>query len=370
MSFRQENRGRCSAWWSAEFDEVTGQAIVTARVASMLAAAGGQGVVYSPGGLRAMPSWLAAILRLWTLVLFGRVQQLYLVCSRSNGGFLRDLPAYLLVLLGRRVVVHTHGSDIVDLCRRPWIGGLARFFMARCLLVLPSAHLVSPLHALDIVNTSCCENFFEPSAGLVAAPASAGTRSSQALSVLWNSNVMASKGFFVLAEAVEWLAQSGYKVCMMALGRCIGDEAMDVDACAARLDALQHESWLNYYGQVSRAKSASLLGQADMVCLPSTYASECQPLAMIEAMCAARPIIIANTPALCATVGSYPCLKVDVPVQPKALVSAIIRCSEQSKNVDLAEAAQAARERFSPHRFDQEMRLLLGLSQNDIRATE
>ena len=370
MSHRPERGGGRRAWWSAEFGESTGQAIVTARVVGMLAAAGGQGVVYPPGGLRSAPAWLAAVLRLWRLALLGRAQQLYLVCSRSNGGFMRDLPAYLLIIFGGRVVVHTHGSDIVDLCRRPWIGWLARFFLARCLLLLPSAHLVSPLHALGIVHTSCCENFYEPSASQIGVPASTGAGTSQALSVLWNSNVMASKGFFVLAEAVAQLAQSGRKVCMIALGRCIGDEVMDVDECTARLKALRHEPWLNYHGQVSRAESAKLLSQADVVCLPSTYTSECQPLVMIEAMCAARPIIIANTPALCATVGNYPCLKVDVPVQPEALMNALLRSSEQTGNVGLAEAAEAARERFSLQRFDQEMRVLLGLPQNDTREVK
>jgi glycosyltransferase involved in cell wall biosynthesis len=361
MSIHPKRGGIHSAWWSAEFGELTGQAIVTARVVGLLSAAGGQGVVYPPGGLRATPSWLAAALRLWRLALLGRVRQLYLVCSRSNVGFLRDLPAYLLVLFGSRVVVHTHGSDIVELCQRPWIGWLARFFMARCLLLLPSAHLVSPLHELGIVNTTCCENFFELSAGQIATVGSAGKKSPHTLTILWNSNVMASKGFFILAEAVKRLVQSGRKVSMMALGRCVGDEVMDVDACATRLQAMRMETWLDYYGPVSRSESTRLLDEADIVCLPSTYASECQPLALIEAMCAARPIIVANTLALCATVGNYPCLKVDVPAQTEALMRAILCCREQTESMSLAEAAQAARERFSPERFDQEMRVLLGL---------
>ncbi len=358
-------RGGRSAWWSAEFGEATGQAIVTARVVGMLSEAGGQGVVYQPGGPSSVPSWLVATLSLWRRAFLGGAQQLYLVCSRSNGGFLRDLPAYLLIMFGSRVVVHTHGSDIVDLCRRPWIGWFARFFLARCVLVLPSVHLRTPLRELGVVNTVCCENFFEPSADQIAMTAPAAEMASPELVVLWNSNVMASKGFFVLAEAVRMLAQSGSKVRMVALGRCIGDETMDVEACAARLETLRHEPWLTFHGQVSRAESARLLNQVDVVCLPSTYASECQPLAMIEAMCAARPIIVANTPALCATVGSYPCVKVDVPVQPEALASAIVRCGEQVKNETLADAAKAARERFSPDRFDREMRELLGLCQSD-----
>ena len=330
----------------------------------MLAAAGGYGVVYPPGGLRSAIFWLAAVCRLWTLALVGKIQQLYLVCSRSSGGFLRDLPAYLLVLFGCRVVVHTHGSDIVDLCQRPWIGGLARFFLSRCLLVLPSIHLESQLRGLGIARIACCENFYEPSTDPLTEAPLTDTEISQAISVLWNSNIMASKGFFIVAEAVSRLVRSGHRVSMTVLGRCIGDEIMDVHACATEFAILRQEPWLNYRGQVSRKESMQLLGRADMVCLPSTYGSECQPLAIIEAMCAARQIIIANTPALSATVGNYPCVKVDVPVRPEILANMMLNHMNKSAARALSQAAAAARERFSPQRFDQEMGVLLGVYQS------
>ncbi len=343
---------------------------MTARVVGMLSEAGGQGVVYQPGGSSSVYSWLVAILRLWKPALLGRVQQLYLVCSRSNGGFLRDLPAYLLILFGSRVVVHAHGSDIVDLCRRPWIGRFARFFLSRCVLVLPSVHLLAPLCELGIANAVCCENFFEPSIDQFVVTAPDAKEVSPALVVLWNSNVMASKGFFVLAEAVGMLARSGGNVRLLALGRCIGDEVMDEGTSVDRLEALRHEPWISYLGQVSRAESARLLDEVDIVCLPSTYASECQPLAIIEAMCAGRPIVIANTPALCATVGNYPCVKVDVPVKPDALANAILRCGEEVRGEALAVAAKAARERFSPDRFDREMSALLRLDRGNLRESK
>jgi glycosyltransferase involved in cell wall biosynthesis len=365
MSRRHE--GLRTAWWSAEFGAATGQAIVTSRVVGMLAGAGGQGVVYPSGGLRAVPGWLVAVLRLWGLALQGKVQQLYLVCSRSNGGLLRDLPAYLLGMFGSRIVVHTHGSDIVDLCRRPLVGRLARFFLSRSVLVLPSAHLIEPMRSLGVINTVCCENFFEPSASPAVAQGAADGQYLDGLSVLWNSNIMASKGFFILAEAVERLAHSGDQVRMRALGRCVGDEVLDGHSCAARLELLRQEPWLDYHGPVSRPESARLLERANLVCLPSTYASECQPLAMIEAMCAARPIIVANTPALRATVGSYPCLKVDVPIRVEILARAIIQCTEQVDVEALHQAAQSARERFSPQRFDYEMSGLLRLPGKNSR---
>lgn len=355
MTRLRSGDGPHNAWWTAEYDENTGQAIVTARVVAILAEAGGRGVTYRAGGILSSPSWMKAIFRLWFAAASGSVRQVYLVCSRSNAGFLRDLPAYLLLLFGIRVVVHTHGSDIVDLCRRPWIGGVARFFLSRCVLVLPSAHLAGPLDRLGIRDTVCCENFFEPSDAVGAGERHAG------MAVLWNSNIMASKGFFVVAVAVGLLARAGTNLRLIALGRCIGDEAMSLTECAAALESLRSEAWFEHRGQVSRIESARLLGEADAVCLPSTYSSECQPLALIEAMCAARPIIIADTPALRHTVRDYPCEIVDLPPTPESVADALSRVKASPA---LEQAAQQARQRFSPQRFDREMRVLLRLQES------
>lgn len=123
--------GKYNWWWTSDFTQITGQALVTARVLKLISDTGGQGVTYNPIGSFFIVSWFKSLAKIWCGVFFGKISQLYLVCSRSNFGFIRDLPAYLLIFFNVKVIVHSHGSDIVNLCERFFIGGLARFFFIK-----------------------------------------------------------------------------------------------------------------------------------------------------------------------------------------------------------------------------------------------
>lgn len=343
----------CSLW-ATEPGVTTGQSVVTDRVDAMLARWGAERFVLSAGiGPRALTRWAGAIVRLWRAVLRGRLHTLYIVCSRSGPGFVRDLPAYLARRAGVRVVVHAHGSDIVTLLARP----LARRILVGCELVVPSAHLRAPLAAIGVHACHVCENFVARVP--TAAPARAGAAW---FTVLWNSNVMASKGFFVVADAVRMLHARGIAVRLVALGVPLGDEALAPAACAERLAALAGAPWLDRRGPQSREAAQRALLEADLVCLPSQYRSECQPLALLEAMCAARPLLIADTPALRATVGDYPCTLVSA-VDAVTVAAAIEGCitAASGQQAALHAAAERARERFSADRFDHQIAGLLGL---------
>ena len=95
--------------WVTDPGVTTGQSIVTERVVALLASTGMTRFSLVSGmGLYALSVWFRAIARLATLAARGRLRTLYLVCSRSNAGFLRDLPAYLARRMGVRVIVHVH----------------------------------------------------------------------------------------------------------------------------------------------------------------------------------------------------------------------------------------------------------------------
>lgn len=348
--------------WSADTQQLTGQTIVTSRVTALLEPTGVRDFSYHGRGLRSIASWAISTLRLIGYVGRGRVNTLYLVCSRSNAGFIRDLPAYLSRFAGVRVIVHVHGSDIVHLCRRPWVSAWARALLGRCELVVPSAHLLAPLHDLGLRSVHLCENFAEQAdAGIEAAVRPAPVPDLKPWRILWNSNVMASKGFFAVAEAVGALASEGLPVRLVALGRPIGDEVMDLHTCREALRRLKGQPWLERPGLVDRPTAMRLLHEADVVCLPSHYSSECQPLALIEAMCAARAVIIADTPALRATLGDYPCEAAAEPT-PVAVKAALQRLLHSPPTDDALQAAAArARNRFSAHRFDRDISQLFGL---------
>jgi glycosyltransferase involved in cell wall biosynthesis len=343
--------------WSHEYIGVSanGQALVTAHVAGLIPTNSSIRFVYGGIGRAMLFSWLSATARLWSQSVSGGVPVLYLVCSRSVLGFIRDLPAYAASLLGSRIIVHVHGSSIVSMPTWPLLGPIVSWALRRCEIVVPSPHLLEPLNQLRFDKVYVCENFTVSGAG-----GSPDERTAD-LSVLWNSSIMASKGFYLVADAVEQMNRDGIGVKLVVIGEPTGDDVMGLAEVTARFARLKFQPWFEYHGKVDRPVGVALLAGADVVCLPSRYKSECQPLALIEAMCAGRALVIADTPALRATVGSYPCETL-TQYTTAELADTLIRINQRPRPFEPERAAaEVARIRFSVTRFDQEMRAILGI---------
>lgn len=361
MAITSRSHNLSVALWSADYTQITGQAMVTARVVRRQPAIKWCEYVYRGVGLGCMASWAGGIFRLWWDIAFGRVKTLYLVCSRSNAGFLRDMPALMAAWAGVRTVVHAHGSDITDLLSNREISALAKAFYARCEIVVPSTHLLEPLRKMTTAPIHLCENYFtgDPRDEVAKPDTLPGL-----LTIFWNSNVMASKGFFDLAEAVRQVCGEGIAARLISIGHPLGDEEMPASDAQRRLDTLLNEEWFDYRGRVEPAVATALAKEADVVCLPSRYSSECQPLAVIQAMCAGKAIVVSEIPALRATLRDYPAHF--VPVRSVAAIVDALRDLFREKQTNPAafassrkDAAAAARERFSVERFDREMATIL-----------
>jgi glycosyltransferase involved in cell wall biosynthesis len=352
LSISVEERIAASIW-SAEFHAMNGQALVTRFVVDELHQITWRKYIYKLTSLGALTSWLANITTLWIDVWFGRTKVLYLVCSRSKMGFIRDVPALLSAFFGVRVIVHAHGSDIVDLLGSSSFSSFAQAMYRCCELVVPSAHLVKPLAHVKLKALHVCENFCMP-----MPPLTGFVPGDNKLHILWNSNILASKGFFDVAEAVSTLHGSGMNASLLAIGEPLGDSSMSRTEAKHQLESLEGKPWFSYLGRVSQGESIELLSRCELVCLPSSYASECQPLAIIQAMCAGKAILIADSAALLATVDDYPChvARAGDVLKISEILSGMALCSSdelQDHATRLRASAKNARGRFSVDLFRQ-----------------
>lgn len=342
--------------WSTSYDVINGQALVTKHVVEKVLPGICKARLYIfpiGGGFRAICGWIIAWSRLWIDVLFRRIPRLYLVCSRSNLGFLRDVPALLTSIAGLRVVVHVHGSDLHDLLTSRIVSPLGRFLYTRCDVVVASQHqarLLSPFVRKAILIENYMSAFRSDSGVL--------SHNMRGLSVLWNSNIMSTKGFFDLIDAARALQAEGMDIVVNSIGLLVPDAEMTAAELSERFKVVRKLSWFTYLGQVSQVRSVELLADADVVALPSV--SEAQPVTIIEAMCFGRGVIIANLPTLLATVGDYPC---EI-VRPKAVteLTEALRRLHQEKAADpvafferRSGPGMAAKERFSVDRFNHQI---------------
>ena len=354
--------------WSTDYTEVTGQAIVTLRVVSHVLPKLGEFREYifpSGGRPRALMAWVVAFLGLWWDAIFGRIGVLYLVCSRSNVGFLRDSPALWLARLGLPILMHTHGSDLFDLLTNRRLSPIARWLYKPCHLVVPSEHLceiLSPYFA----SLTVCENFFEGTEVCVT-PQTQYPRSkvdNDSLTVLWNSNIMASKGFFDVCEAIHDLRAAGLPIQLVATGRPIGDAEMAMIEVENRLRVACQSPAIDFRGHVAHQQSIFLLNEADVVVLPSRYRSELQPVSIIEAMCVGKALLVTDTPVFHSITESYPAAFVppkDVEALKRELKTLLDTRRDDPKRFAMArsEDAQVAKERFSSARFDDKIKFVL-----------
>jgi glycosyltransferase involved in cell wall biosynthesis len=356
--------------WTADFDAEDGQSIVTRRVYNAPSQHWRECIFRRGGGFLAVYSYCVAVFRLIYFSFNNRQAPIYAVVSRSNVGFLRDIPVLLLARFRRRVICHFHGSDVLELMSESWLCGLAKRMYQNCILVVPSQHLTGPLQTLTGAKVVLCENPVELVGGALSGNA---TRVRHTVPVvIWNSNRLASKGFANTLRAINEINDEVHRVDLVLLGRSLGDPIMskgDIDALVAQF---QGKQWLHDIGSVSSEEAAKQLACSDIVALPSHYSSECQPLAIIHAMCLGKSVVASATPAMRATLKDYPAFIAHEPTVQSvkcAILAAIENIGSQNDDVSSeATFRDQARLRFSSKRFDDQISALLSGKDENTHA--
>lgn len=275
-----------------------------------------------------------------------RDRVIYVVISRSKLGFLRDLPVLLLQYFSKVVVVHCHGSDIIDLLKTPILGVVAQLLYRRLTFIVPSKHIFEVLLKSGFERTTLIENYYSNASSQTYCP----KRSSDKIRIIWNSNVMKSKGILKVCGLIETLDE---RFELSVYGKIIPEAGENFYNFKKTLNQYFENERITYIGPVKPDVLEAELGSYDVVILPSQYGSECQPMAIISAMCAGLSVVLLDTPALKATAGDYPAKFVKIASQA-SLRSAVYESIEvDQKIIDLA--ASKMQKRFSKSTFHTKM---------------
>lgn len=347
--------------WTAGFDEQNGQAIVTNRVYKTQNVRWLECVYRKGGGGGAVVVYLLTIVRLLIYTIQHRHAPIYVVASRSNFGFLRDLPVLATALFGRKVICHFHGSDVLGLLTESRFSRLAQRLYHNCVLVVPSTHLVDPMADMMGADIIVCEN--PATLGEATLKEDVSTEASTFPVLIWNSNMLASKGFVDVLWAIAEINAIEHKLDFWALGQPLSDHEMSSDEISSLLAQFDDEPWFYLFGAVSADEAIKLTSRSDIVALPSRYRSECQPLAIIQAMCLGKAVVVSTIPAMKATLKDYPAFFTQNPTLEgarAAILDAVSSIASDSFDAEfVAPFANAARQRFSAERFDRQMSEIL-----------
>jgi len=285
--------------------------------------------------------------------------KIYIVASRSPLGFLRDCPALFFGFFGFKVVAHIHGCDLHYLLSKPFLGRLVSSLYRRVVIVVPSSYCADQLRGklscvgiFDVCNPVIAPNHCGASYGREF-PA----RRKDVVRFIWNSNIMASKGILEVLDAFCMLASvvSPSSFSLTVLGSVLSDNEMNQSDLQARLTQYRNKSFIEFVGRVEPLVAQEYLYSSHVVILNSRYSSECQPLALVDAMINQKLIVSSSTPQLRECLDGYPVSFISNPHSSESVFKAVSESYRLSGDVShllaLRDSSVRAREKYDPQSF-------------------
>lgn len=229
----------------------------------------------------------SAFIKTFWLLLTQRYTLCYLAITCHGGGFLKDVPFVLLCkFFGRKIIIHQHNKGMAaDVDRWPyrWLLPLvyknAKVILLSWLLY-PDIERVVPKE-----NVVVCPNGIKVS-NSVPSPKVENT----VPHFLFLSNLMESKGVFVLLDALEILARKG----LSFYCDFVGGETKEIDSERFAVEVNRRNLGLQviYHGRKYGAEKDAFFEQSDIFVFP-TY-NEAFGLVNLEAMAHQLPIVTTN----------------------------------------------------------------------------
>ena len=213
-----------------------------------------------------------------------RPQLVYITPNAKDGAFYKDfIVVEMLKMMGCRVVAHYHNKGVSSRQDR-WLDNLLykRFFKGIKVILLGKSLYKDVEKYVRWEDVFICPNGIpETSMSLPEKKANPIPR------LLFLSNLLESKGVFVLLDALRILKDKGYSfVCDF-----VGGETAEIDAHRFEEEVLKRG--LNeialYHGRKGGEEKDAAIEACDVFVLPTQ--NDCFPLVLLEAMSHGKPVV-------------------------------------------------------------------------------
>lgn len=217
------------------------------------------------------------------LLLTHRYNACYLALACHGGAFLKDAPFVLLCKLFRRkIVIHQHNKGMAaDVDRWPY-RWLLPLVYRNVKVILLSWHLYPDMEkVVPSENVVVCPN------GIAVPDNAYEERNNAVPHLLFLSNLMESKGVFVLLDALKMLVDKG----LSFYCDFVGGETKEIDEERLKQEVKKRglNQFVNYHGRKYGAEKDMFFEQSNIFIHP-TY-NDCFPLVLLEAMAHYLPIV-------------------------------------------------------------------------------
>jgi len=217
---------------------------------------------------------------------------IYLTISQSIAGNIKDILTYIICYKRlQKMVIHLHGGGIKKVLfdKYKLVFVLNRFFIQRLGGVVVLGKSLFSVFDVMISHEKmhCVSNFAEDYIFLEEEKIRGKYEQPSPLSVLFLSNLISGKGYDDLAKAYKMLDVSFQAKIRIDFAGGF-ESRYDEEAF---LNSIQDINGICYHGVVDAGNKARLLHEAHVLCLPTSYQYEGQPIAILEAYAAGCAVI-------------------------------------------------------------------------------
>ena len=228
--------------------------------------------------------------RVFSKLVTNRYDACYLAITCHDVGFLKDVPFVALCkLFCRKVILHQHNKGLSkDVCRWPYHWLMPKIYRNTEVILLSEKLYFDVASVVRWEQIHICPN------GLSMPLPVFGSREHMLLRLLFLSNLIESKGVYVLLDACRCLKDKGYEfVCDMVGGET---KAISRIRLEEEIRSRDLEGWVFYHGPQYGTEKERFFQEADIFVQPTF--EDCFPLTIVEAMRYGLPIISTNEGAI------------------------------------------------------------------------
>jgi len=235
-------------------------------------------------------SKLSSFVGTWFKILGRLIRQrprvCYLALTATGAAFYRDvLIVALLRLFGIKRIYHLHNKGVLRWSSH-WIHRVFyRFVFSQADVILLSKHLYSDIQ--DFVSESkvhICPNGIPEQIHQAARK----NQTPSPTKILFLSNLIESKGVFVLIEACSHLKKKGISFQCDFIG---GEGDITAEQFQAKVDQCNLANQVSFLGKKYDQEKYEAFAGADIFAFPTHYPNECFPLVILEAMQHQLPVV-------------------------------------------------------------------------------
>jgi glycosyltransferase involved in cell wall biosynthesis len=217
---------------------------------------------------------------------------IYLAINAKGIGFYKDFPiAILAKIWKKKLVLHYHNKGVINRQQN-----FVDHLMYGSLFKNTKVILLSDTLYYDVKKyVKKNDVFYCPNGVPIIAFSKVNITESKVSQLLFLSNLIESKGVFVLLDSLKYLKEQGIKFQCNFVG---GEGDITSEQFRKRLNELQLDENVFYLGKKYDKQKYDIFNQADIFIFPTFYPNECFPLVLLESMQFSLPAISCNEGAV------------------------------------------------------------------------